>query len=118
MTTTACRINHGNDTHYLRVGSTLPAMAATLYRADGSVVDLTNATEVRFKMRRTAKSDPLKVDRAITIVDAAGGLVEVHWLAGDVDTVANYDGWFEAVYPDGHLPVPNPGFLSVVVGHA
>jgi hypothetical protein len=115
MTLTACRV----EQHNLRVGYTLPAMAATLYRADGTVVDLTTAASVAFKMRRQAKDIALKVDRPITIVDAAAGEVEVHWVAGDVDTVARYDGWFVVTFLDGNtLPVPNPGFITVVIGHA
>lgn len=111
---TACRV----DRHELRVGYTLPSLAATLFRADGTVVDLTDATEVRFVMRRQAKDVAAKIDRAITIVNV-DGVVRVDFQPADVDTVARYDAWFVVVYTDGGtLPVPNPGYVLVSVGRA
>lgn len=106
------------ERHDLRVGYTLPSLVATLYRADGDPIDLsTTVTEVRFVMRRQAKDVAAKIDRAITVEDAAAGIVRVNFLPADVDERASYDAWFVVVFNDGNdLPVPNPGYITVVVG--
>lgn len=108
--------------HDLRVGFTLPEMVATLYRGDGTPVDLTDATSVRFKMRRRNRpSVSYKVDRTsgVTVLDDTAGIVEVDWLAADVDTADEYEAFFVVTFTDGNtLPVPNPDFIIVTVGRA
>lgn len=116
MTSTACR---APEIHALRVGYTLPSLQAILYHVDGTVIDLTDVTNVQLLARRQAKDVAVKIDRAAIIVDAEAGEVRFNFLPGDVDVVARYDAYFVLTYTDSReLPVPNPGFFSIVVGHA
>lgn len=116
MTLTACR---APEVHELRVGYTLPSLQAILYHIDGTVIDLTDVVTVRIIARRQGKDVPPKIDRSdVVIVDDTGGEVRVNFFPADVDTVARYDAYFVLTYTDTReLPVPNPGFFTIVVGH-
>ena len=68
-------------------GYRLPKLRQQLKQADGTPVPLTGAS-VRLLMGIPGK--PRKVAAAATILDAANGIVEYAWAAGDVDTVGVY----------------------------
>lgn len=96
----------------LKRGYRLPKLRQQLKQADGTPVPLTGAS-VRLLMGIPGK--PRKVAAAATILDAANGIVEYAWAAGDVDTVGVYLAEWECTFADGPLPVPNNAFLTVVV---
>ncbi len=79
-------------------GDRLPTYRTTL--RDGSApVDLTGTT-VRFRMWREGAATN-KVDAPMTLVDAAGGVVDYAWAAGDTDTVGVYRTEVEVTFADG-----------------
>jgi hypothetical protein len=118
MTLTACR---STEVHSLRVGYTLPSMEATLYHADGTVIDLTDVDTVRIIARKQGTNASPKIDRddVVILSPATAGGIRLNFFPGDVDTVARYDAYFVLTYSDSReLPVPNPGFFSINVGVA
>jgi BppU N-terminal domain len=99
---------------HLKQGDRLPALSATLQTLAGVAVNLTGGT-VRFLMR-AKRGDPLKVDAAAVIVDAAAGTVRYDWGATDSDTVGVYQGEFEYSDAGGKKETfPNDGYFTVVI---
>jgi hypothetical protein len=82
---------------------------------DNGVVDLTNATSVRFMMGLEG-STTNKVAAAATFVSRPAGTVQYAWTGTDTDTVGDYDGEFEVTWP-GSKPetFPNRGFIKISV---
>lgn len=94
-------------------GSTLPALEMQLIETDGTPVDLTNATQVKFRMGITPGSP--KVDAVATVLSATQGSVKYNWAGGDVDTVGVYNGEWVVTYADGVQVVPSSGFVEVEI---
>lgn len=94
-------------------GSTLPALEMQLIETDGTPVDLTNATQVKFRMGITPGSP--KVDAAAVVVTASEGRVKYEWEAADVDTVGTYNGEWVVTFADGVQVVPSSGFVEVEI---
>lgn len=75
------------------VGDQDPPISLTLYESNGSTpVDLTNSSAV-LKLSNTP--GVLKVNAAMTIANAVGGVVTYAWAAADLDTVNSYAGEVE-----------------------
>lgn len=78
---------------YQTKGDRRTAIAATLRKPDGEVVDLTGCT-VTFRMVK-ASDDTVKINSAAaTVDDAEEGDVSYSWAAADVDTAAEYYAWW------------------------
>jgi subtilase family serine protease len=74
-------------------GDLLIPLYATLQDGAGQPIDLTDTT-VAFYMK-DAVTDVMKVNAAAaTIIDAPTGNIKYDWVAGDVDTLGEYWGWF------------------------
>lgn len=84
---------------FVKQGDRRPAAPATIKRGS-TVVDLTTATSVTFKMRPMYRLD-LTVDTAATVLVAASGTVEYRWAAGDTDTSGDYFAEWEVLWNDG-----------------
>ncbi len=71
-------------TSYMTKGDLYPSIEATLKYLDGTVVDLTDATVVKFHM---TKEDGTVIveDGSGSIVSPAGGVVGYNWQEGDTD---------------------------------
>jgi hypothetical protein len=76
-----------------------PAAAATLKHGT-TIVPLTLASSVTFKMKPINDSE-MKVNAAAVIVDAAAGEVEYRWAVGDTDTAGEFLGEWEVIWSDG-----------------
>lgn len=103
----------------IKQGDTRPAYTAQLldrYGLPGQVpLDLTNATQVLFKMRERG-STGLVVDTAMTITNPTSGIVQHVWDANDTRNVGLFDVEFEITWTDGGIEtVPNGSYLSVEV---
>lgn len=99
---------------YVKQGDTRPA-AATQLTKGLTAVDLTSATEVKFKMRQLRQVD-LSVDGAATITDAATGMVEYRWQASDTEDAGEYVAEWQVLWSDGSIEsFPTLGYDSVVV---
>lgn len=79
-------------------------------------IDLTNATGVKFKMRKTGTTGAPKVNGNMAFVDRPTGKVSYTWVVGDTDTADTYDVEFEITWNDGGVEtVPNDSFKTVIV---
>lgn len=97
----------------IKKGDRLPTLEATLKYADGGVIDLTGAT-VKLIMAATPGSTP-KVATAGVVTNAAGGVVQYLWAAGDTDTAGRYVAEFEVTANGKTLTVPNDSYFEVHV---
>lgn len=98
----------------IKQNDTSPSLQATLKDASLTAINLAGAS-VQFHMK--AVDGTLKVDAAMTVVDAANGVVQYNWQAGDTDTVGAYYAEFEVTYADTTVETfPNNGnkVISVV----
>jgi len=84
---------------YVKQNNRKPAAPAILKRGT-VVVDLTSATSVAFKMRRTTGID-LVVDAAAVVTDATNGVIEYRWAAGDTDRAGEHYAEWEVLWSDG-----------------
>lgn len=96
----------------LRSGDRLPKIRRTVY-VDGAVQSLTGAT-VTFTYQPVGGG--AATVRTASVADAAGGIVEYAWAAGDASAAAGfYAAWFEVTLTSLVLSVPNDGFLLLQV---
>lgn len=98
--------------HYMKAGDLSPSITATLTYADGSIIDLTPATNPRFLMRAPGSST-LKVDGTAVLVAASQGRVRYDWVDGDTDTPGNYQAEWEFTIAGKKLTVPNDTYMIV-----
>ena len=93
-----------NDIFYIKRNDTGPAYKVTLYHLDQdgnrTVVDLTGASGT-FHMYD--KDGVQKVSGSITIVDAANGVAQYNWQAGDTDVADDYQSEIEITYADSSI---------------
>lgn len=79
------------------VGDLRPAIAVTLVRPDGDVVDLTGLT-LKFKMTDAEGNVKTALTTVgVNVTDAEAGEVQYSPVAGDVDTEGSYYAYFVAV---------------------
>ena len=98
----------------IKQNNTSPSLQAILKEGSGTVINLTGAS-VRINMKAVGGTG-LKVNSAMTIVNATGGIIQYDWQSGDTDTVGSYALEFEVTYADGSLETfPNSKNLSVTV---
>lgn len=92
----------------------LPVLEVTIRKTDGTPLDLTNAT-AKFIMV-DSKTRTVKINESADVKDAANGVVEYAWAAGDTDTVGDYLGEVEITYPNGKIiTAPSSGQISVKI---
>lgn len=97
----------------IKQNDTSPSLQATLKDASLNPIDLTGAT-VMFHMKSV--DGTIKVDRQMTVTNAAGGVVQYDWQSGDTDTVGTYYVEFEVTYADSSVETfPNNGNRAVSV---
>lgn len=106
-------------TYYVKQGDTLPALdVAVVKDSDGSVVDLTDATAVQFRMRsvNARPAGAFKVNAAGSFVSKPAGTLRYAWIAGDTDTPGRFVGEFVITFTGGGvMTVPTRGGLEIVV---
>ena len=92
-----------------------PKFRVTLQNADGTAIDLSLATSVRFIMKQSSGGTKL-VSAPAAFLDRANGVVEYTWASGDTDTVGPFQAEFEVIWPTGRpMTVPNGEYLVVNV---
>lgn len=96
---------------YLKHKDRLPKLRATLSDANGPV-DLTGAT---VKVWWRLQSGGTEKSGTCTIVDAANGVVEYAWAAGDTDTAGDYYVEFVATFGIATMTFPNDGYLTMSI---
>lgn len=97
---------------YLKQNDTKPSIQATLKNADGTAIDLTDAT-VDFHMSLNGVN---VVDAAAVVVTALSGIVRYDWAAADTDTPGTYDIEWEITFVDASIrTVPNSRHDKLVI---
>lgn len=81
----------------IKQNDTSPSLQATLKDASLNPINLAGAS-VQFHMKGIDGS--LKVNAAMTVVDAVNGVIQYDWQDGDTDTVGSYYAEFEVTYTD------------------
>lgn len=94
-----------------------PKFIATLRNADGTPVDLTNATSVSLIVKQQGGTKYFKASGSF--VDKANGVVSYTWASGNTDTVGTFQMEWEVLWPG--LPArpetfPSTGYDMLVVG--
>ena len=101
----------------MKRNDTGPPLVVTLLDATAAAVDLTDATGIRFLMRR--KDDvALKVDGTCSVVgDPTDGQVQYEWQEGDTDTSdPRWLAELEVTFDDGVVETfPNDSYLIVKI---
>lgn len=74
----------------------------TVKDSDDEVIDLTDISEILFKMRKP-NSSTAKVSREAFVVSATDGTCKVTLLAVDVDTEGNFISELQLTFSDGKI---------------
>lgn len=101
----------------LKAHDRLPSIQATLKNPDGSLLDLTGATSVKFIMKLKDAPGTVKVNAAAVVVaPATGGIVRYDWLAIDTDAVGSYQAEWEITWTGGKKQtVPTTSYHTIDV---
>jgi hypothetical protein len=103
-------------TFTIKQNDQLPIIQATLYNGDGTPIDLTTASSVKFLMRSLTGSQAVKVNAAATIDTAASGIVTYAWAAADTDTAGQFQAEWQITWPGPKKQtVPNSTYFDVIV---
>jgi len=104
-------------TYYLTQNDAGVVMTTTLQNADGTAIDLTDAT-VYFHCGAEGDPDNAIVDALATVVDAENGRVRYTWTAADTAEAGTYQAEFELQWGGGAVirTVPSrSGAFKVVI---
>lgn len=88
-------------------GDTAPTIYGTLTLADGTAMDLTTASGVKFQMRPLG-SGAYVVDDDATVVTAAAGEVKYDWAVGALDDPGDYAMRWQITWGDGTIQHSDP----------
>ncbi len=83
-------------------GDTAPLLRLTVKDAAGAAVDVTGST-VKFSMANRSTGRQKVNEGPVTLIDAANGVVEYPWVAGDTDEAGEFQGAFEVTYSGGTI---------------
>ena len=96
----------------MKEGDLLPEKTGTATYANGTPIDITNAT-VTFIMTN-CETDAVKINKAAVIVSGAAGTLKYVWnntTTPDTDVAGKYRYEFKIIMPDTRIfRVPNDGY--------
>jgi predicted metal-dependent enzyme (double-stranded beta helix superfamily) len=102
-------------TYYLTQNDAGVTMTATLKNADGTAIDLTDATVV-FHCGQAGDAANAIVDAAAVVLDGAAGRVAYAWTAADTAEAGTYDAEFQISWGTVIRTVPSrSGAFKVVI---
>ena len=106
-----------SDPFTIKLGATRPFLRRTLKNADGTPIDLTSISSIRFQMKLPADTLFKVNSTTVDIIGAAiDGVVEYKWQAADTDKAGDYESEFEIVFTDSTIiKVPNDENMVVHV---
>lgn len=86
----------------IKQGATGPALQVVLYdgRRPSQPVDLTLATAIRFRMRKSAGTAYIVDAPAEFISPRSSGGARYSWVSGDTDEAGDFQGDFLVTFPD------------------
>lgn len=101
----------------IKQGDSLPVLEATITKADGTALDLTDATSVTFRMRavNARAAGTFKVNAAATFVDKPNGVVRYTFLPANTDTPGQYAGEFVIAFGGALQTAPTVGYQPIIV---
>lgn len=103
----------------IKQSDTRPVYAVQLVDQSTGVnvaINLSTATTVLFKMRKTGTTGAPQISSAMTITDAVNGKVQYTFGPTDLATAGSYDVEFEITWNDGGVEtVPNSTVLNITV---
>ena len=103
-----------NEVKEIKKGSLRPIIQATIYGNDGSVIDITGATAVKFTMYNSSETKINAV--AGSVVDATSGQVSYTWTGTDTDTAGTYYAYFDVTLSGGYsMKAPTKNELIIEV---
>lgn len=95
----------------MKQGDTYPTLVAYLQMGNGKPINL-NGAAVKLKVKDFTGG--FLLDKAVTVRNAATGLVEYEWEPEDTDTPGRYNMEFEVTRADGKIvSVPNDGYITL-----
>lgn len=98
----------------IKEGAEDPALEATLER-DGSAFDLSTLSNPTVTFIMGSTMDPPLVNTTAAITDAANGVVEYAWQAGDTDSPGTYRSEFHVTGDDFDSYFPDEGYFTVKI---
>lgn len=100
---------------YIKQGDRRPNLVARLRNADNTPLDLTDADNVTFIMK---KNGTVVIDKVACVLTntPTDGVVTYEWQENDTDTLGTYKGEFEITWATGITQtMPEDDFIKVVV---
>ena len=98
----------------LKLGNRLPSFTANLFAPDGTPASLPGV--VTFRMREVFTRASKIAAGPVVIEDPAVASVRYDWQAGDSDTAAEYEAWFDHTDAGGRVEsFPSQGAIRVRV---
>lgn len=92
-----------------------PKYVATLRNADGTAVDLSNATSVSLIVKQQGGAKYFKGTAAF--IDKPNGIVSYTWTSGNTDTVGSFQVEWEVIWPTNRPETfPNVGYDTLIIG--
>jgi len=100
---------------YIKQNDRRPKLQVQLQNSDGTPLDLTSSANTKFTMKKQGAATKLD-NQVAAVTDAANGLVEYEWQAGDTDTLGTYRGEFTVTWTTGVTQTfPEDDYIKVVV---
>lgn len=87
---------------------TAPTIFGALTNTDGTPMDLTDATEVRFQMRPVGTFAYTVDGEADIVAPATAGSVSYDWSAGDLGAPGEYAARWQITWSDGTIQHTEP----------
>jgi hypothetical protein len=98
----------------INAGDTQPVLTKTLEYSDLTPVDL-NGKTVTFELRSMMAAQPVALTGAVTIIDAANGIVSYTFSAADSALPGNYIASFVVTAGSDTMTFPTEGYLWVKI---
>ena len=97
----------------LKQGDTWPPLKATLQQANGTAINLTEATVRLMVINRQGTEI---IDHAAAITNAISGQVQYDWHTSDTANAGIFRGEFEVTFAGGAIvTVPNNGYFEIQI---
>lgn len=97
----------------IKKGDTGPPLMVQCIDSNGTAVDLTGATGLKFKMRNK-RTNVTEVNANAEFIEVETGKVQYLWVANDTDTADEYEGEFNVTLSNGQIiTFPNNTYIKI-----
>ncbi|MEN8659819.1 MAG: BppU family phage baseplate upper protein [Marivita sp.] len=101
-------------TFNIKQNDTFPDLEGVLTDENGTPINLTDATAVRFHMRDAEGT--VVIDADMTVVSPADGTVYYSWQGADTATAGTFEAEVEVTYSTGKIETfPNNTYTEVII---